>query len=137
MNIQVACTFAILHRNKPWVSYWLKRYVKEGVEGLKDKPKSGRPSQLPKEIVLNIGKKLSESKRGWSTKQVNDIIVKEGGGGVQYHYTPVCRLPHKWGGLNKRCQGRYILILQLNKRKCGSKKSEGNYVFSLGLSEII
>ncbi|MGC1932688.1 MAG: helix-turn-helix domain-containing protein, partial [Candidatus Nitrosopolaris sp.] len=80
MNIQVACTFAILHRNKPWVSYWLKRYVKEGVEGLKDKPKSGRPSQLPKEIVLNIGKKLSESKRGWSTKQVNDIIEKEGGG---------------------------------------------------------
>ena len=47
MNIQVACTFAILHRNKPWVSYWLKRYVKEGVEGLKDKPKSGKPSRLP------------------------------------------------------------------------------------------
>jgi putative transposase len=84
-----------LHRSKPWASYWLNRYVKEGVEGLRDKPKSGRPSQLPKEIVLNIRKKLLESKQGWSTKQVNDIILKEGG--VKYHYTHVCRLLHKWG----------------------------------------
>ncbi|HET7390270.1 MAG TPA: hypothetical protein VFJ51_05555 [Nitrososphaeraceae archaeon] len=26
-----------LHRNKPWASYWLDRYNKEGIEGLKDK----------------------------------------------------------------------------------------------------
>ena len=59
-------------------------------------PKSGRPTELPKEIVLKIRKKLSENKHGWNTKQVNDIIiVKEGR--VQYHYTHVCRLLHKWG----------------------------------------
>ena len=62
---------------------------------MRDKPKSGRPTELPKEIVLKIRKKLSESKHGWNIRQVNDIIVKEGR--VQYHYTHVCRLSHKWG----------------------------------------
>ena len=33
-----------LHRSKSWASDWLKRYNKEGIEGLKTRPKSGRPS---------------------------------------------------------------------------------------------
>jgi leucine-zipper of insertion element IS481 len=28
-----------IHRSKPWASYWLERYNKEGIEGLRDKPK--------------------------------------------------------------------------------------------------
>jgi hypothetical protein len=32
-----------MHRsNNPWASDWLKRYDKEGIEGLKDRTKSGR-----------------------------------------------------------------------------------------------
>jgi transposase len=31
----------------------------------------------------------------WSTEQVNDMIVEESG--IQYHYTHVYRLLHKWG----------------------------------------
>jgi putative transposase len=84
-----------LHRSKPWASYWLDRYNTAGIEGLRNKPKSGRPTELPKDVILKIRKKLSENKQGWSTKQVNNILVKEGG--VQYHYTHVCRLLHKWG----------------------------------------
>ena len=30
-----------LHRSKPWASYWLHRYSKEGIKGLQDKPKRG------------------------------------------------------------------------------------------------
>src|SRR6478735_1926996 len=30
-----------LHRSKAWASDWLKRYDKEGLEGLKDRTKSG------------------------------------------------------------------------------------------------
>ena len=33
-----------LHISNPWASYWLNRYVKEGIQGLRDKPKSSRPS---------------------------------------------------------------------------------------------
>jgi hypothetical protein len=75
---------------------------------LRDKPKSGgRPTELPKEIVLKIRKKLlSESKHGWNTKQVNDIIiVKEGR--VQYHYTHMYADCSTSGVLNRKCQERY------------------------------
>lgn len=114
-----------LHRSKPWASYWLDRYNREGIEGLEDKPKSGRPTELPKEIVLKIRKKLSENKHGgWNTKQVNDIIVKEGR--VQYHYTLMYADCSTSGALNRKCQERYMSILHLRKRKMLSKKSTEN-----------
>ena len=53
-----------LHRSKPWASYWLDRYNKEGAEGLKDKPRCGRVPEIPSEISLKIRKKLTESKQG-------------------------------------------------------------------------
>lgn len=39
-----------IHRSKPWGSYWLERYNKEGIEGLRDKPRSGRIPQIPLSI---------------------------------------------------------------------------------------
>ena len=35
-----------LHRSRTWAFDWLARYSKEGIEGLKNKPKSGRPPKL-------------------------------------------------------------------------------------------
>jgi transposase len=85
-----------LHRSKPWASYWLERYSKEGIKGLRNKPKSGRIPQIPLQISVRIRKTLRESKQGgWTTKQVNDLIVKESG--IRHHYTHVYRLLHKWG----------------------------------------
>jgi transposase len=86
-----------IRRSEPWASYWLDRYNKEDIEGLRDKPKSGRTPQIPIEVSARIRKRLTESKnkQGWTTKQVNDIIVMESG--IQYHYTHVYRLLHKWG----------------------------------------
>ena len=87
-----------LHRSRTWASDWLARYSKEGIEGLKkNKPKSGRPPKLSQEIVLKIRRKLTESKQGWSTKQIQDMIIRESGGGVKYHYVYIYRLLHKWG----------------------------------------
>jgi len=64
-----------LHRSRTWASDWLARYDNEGVDGLKNRPKSGRPPQLSLKVVLKIRKRLTESRQGWTTKQVNDIIV--------------------------------------------------------------
>jgi transposase len=33
-----------LHLSKSWTYVWLKRYDKEGINGLKTEPKSGRPN---------------------------------------------------------------------------------------------
>jgi putative transposase len=84
-----------LHRSRTWASEWLERYDNDGIDGLKDKPKTGRPPKLSEEIALRIRKTLFESKQGWTTKQVEDMIMKEGE--VKYHYTHIYRLLHKWG----------------------------------------
>ena len=75
-----------LHQSKAWACEWLKRYDKEGINGLKTRPKSGRPSELSEEIEYQIKKELKESKQGWTTKQVEavQLIIKKSG--IRYHY---------------------------------------------------
>ncbi|MDQ6723639.1 MAG: helix-turn-helix domain-containing protein [Thermoproteota archaeon] len=43
-----------MYRSNPWASDWLKRYDKEGIEGLKDRTKSGRQPELSEEISYQI-----------------------------------------------------------------------------------
>ncbi len=59
-----------LHRSKVWAWEWLKRYYKEGINGLKTDLKSGRPSELSEENGYRIKEELKESNHGWTTKQV-------------------------------------------------------------------
>ena len=59
-----------LHRSKPWASEWLAKFAKEGVGGIKDRPKNGRLSKLSPKVVFQIRRELLESKQGWTTKQV-------------------------------------------------------------------
>ena len=72
-----------LHRSRTWASDWLKRYREEGVEGLKNRSKSGRPPDIPEKTAYKIKNELLSSKQGWTTKQVYDIIVRESG--IHYH----------------------------------------------------
>jgi putative transposase len=41
-----------LHRSRAWAYKWLKRFDNEGLEGLKDRPRSGRPPDIPEEKML-------------------------------------------------------------------------------------
>src|SRR3954463_13476257 len=85
-----------IHRSNPWASDWLKRYDKEGLEGLRNRTKSGRPTELTEEICYQIKKELKESKQGWTTKQVEELIIKKSG--IKYHYTHIYRrILRKWG----------------------------------------
>ena len=84
-----------LHRSRTWASDWLKRYREEGIEGLKNRSKSGRPPDIPEQIVYQIQNELVSSKQGWTTKQVKDLIVRKSG--IKYHFTHIYRLMHKWG----------------------------------------
>ena len=84
-----------LHRSKAWASDWLKRYDKEGINGLKTRQKSsGRPSELSEEVVYQIKKELKESNNpGWTTKQAEELIVKKSG--IKYHYIHIYRILRK------------------------------------------
>jgi transposase len=84
-----------LHRSRTWTSAWLARYHKEGIDGLENRSKSGRPSKLSKEVAVRIRKKLKQRKQGWTTKQVHEMIVKEGN--VHYHQIYIYSLLHRWG----------------------------------------
>ena len=83
-----------LHRNRAWACVWLKRYGKECLEGLKNKSRTGRPSELSKGDC-SIKTTLKESNHGWTTKQVEELIVKKSG--IKYHYTHIYRILRKWG----------------------------------------
>jgi hypothetical protein len=69
------------------------RFSEEGLEGLKNRPKSGRPPDIPREVLYEITNELSFRKEGWTTKQVEDLIVRKSGG-IRYiiilTYTDSC-----------------------------------------------
>jgi putative transposase len=96
-NIIPAYASDELHRSRPWGLYWLKRYREEGIEGLKNRPKSGRHTDIPaEEKVQEIKNELASNRQGWTTTKQIDLIVRKSGG-TRYHYTHIYRLMHKWG----------------------------------------
>ena len=48
-----------LHRSRGWAYKWLKRYKNEGMLGLKDKSRSGRPADVPVEKLLEVRSPLT------------------------------------------------------------------------------
>ena len=54
-----------LHRSKAWAYKWLTRFKREGLDGLKDRPRSGRPSEVTEATFTKIRRELSENPSGW------------------------------------------------------------------------
>jgi putative transposase len=94
-----------LHRSRAWAYKWLKRFDNEGMKGLKDRARSGRPPDLPEEKLLKIRRELSENPSGWKAKEIMNIIRQKTG--VRYHEVHVYRLLHKWGFRPKVPQRRF------------------------------
>ena len=88
-----------LHKSRAWAYKWYKRYIDKGLEGLKDKPRSGRPSLVKHDLMITIRQELETSNTGWDFRQVMDIIQKRTG--VKYHKVHIYRLLHKWGFLQR------------------------------------
>jgi hypothetical protein len=45
----------------------LDRFSEEGIEGLKNRSKSGRPSDIPEQTIYEIKNELSSGKQGWTS----------------------------------------------------------------------
>lgn len=95
-----------LHRCRAWAYKWYKRYNENGLEGLKDQPRTGRPPDVPKETMLKIREELEDSNTGWDFRQVMDLIYKKTG--VRYHEVHIYRLLHKWGFKSKVPQKKFV-----------------------------
>ena len=95
-----------LNRSRWWAYKWLHRFDKEGLDGLKDQPRSGRPPDVPEDVMIQIKNELVDSNTGWDFRQVMDLIYKKTG--VRYHEVHIYRLLHKWGFKSKVPQKRFV-----------------------------
>ena len=110
-----------MHRSNPWASDWLKRYDKEGIEGLKDRTKSGRPPNYQKRQVTRLRKNYQETNQGWTTKQVEELIIKKSG--IKYHYTHIYRILRKWGFKQKVPRKVHVNTASAEEKEAFKKRS--------------
>ena len=85
-----------IHKSKGWASQWLKRYKQDGIRGLKDRPKCGRHPKISRQVEYRIKTILKESNQGWTTKQVEELIIRESGG-INYNHNYIYYIARKWG----------------------------------------
>jgi transposase len=95
-----------LRKTRIWAYKWLKRFDDNGVEGLKDRHRSGRPTDMPKEKMIKIRKELSQNPSGWRAKEVMNFIYERTG--IRYHEVHVYRLLHSWGFSSKVPRKRFV-----------------------------
>lgn len=81
------------------VTNWIKRFNKEGVKGLYDKPRSGRPPKMDwkqlKEVLLQSPEKFGYPTQGWTRDLLLDYIRKTYG--VSYHPDHIYWIVHQLG----------------------------------------
>jgi putative transposase len=116
-----------LHRSKSWASDWLKRYNKEGINGLKTKQKNGRPTEISEDIGYQIRKEIKESNYGWTTKQVEELIIKKSG--IKYHFIHIYRILRKWG-LKQKVPRKVHVNTASNEEKEDFKKRSPRYLWT-------
>jgi len=105
-NQDIKSVASELHKSRSWAYKWYKRYKDEGLEGLRDKPRSGKPPTVSNEIKERIKQELSSSNTGWETKEVIDYIQNKTG--VKYHEVHIRRLLHRWGFSLKAPKKRFV-----------------------------
>lgn len=95
-----------LNKTRWWAYKWLKRFDKQGLEGLKDLPRSGRPPKVSEKKMYKIKQKVIENPSGWEAKQVMNLIYEKTG--VRYHEVHIYRLLHDWDMSPKVPQKRFV-----------------------------
>lgn len=111
------------HRSRWWAYKWLKRFDNAGgLDGLKNKHRSGRPPQVSEETSTMIRKELSESQSGWMAKEVMNLIYKRTG--VKYHEVHIYRLLHRWGFSPKVPRMRFVNTASKQEKSRFRKRQE-------------
>jgi transposase len=111
------------HRSRWWAYKWLKRFDNAGLEGLKNKHRSGRPPEVSKETSTRIRRELSENQSGWMAKEVMNLIYERTG--VKYHEVHIYRLLHRWGFSPKVPRMRFVNAASKQEKDKFRKKLKG------------
>lgn len=99
------------------VRYWLNRYQKEEVNGLKIKDRPGAPPKLTsvkaRKIKAEIITKTS-TKGGWQTKQIREYIKEKAG--ITYSIRQVIRIAQNWGLSKVTPRPQYLYAKKKDKQ---------------------
>ena len=103
----MSATGAAVHMEKArsWGSTWRRRYLDEGAEGLRTRPRSGRPSRIPGEAMNRIRQKI-EQEDCWTVEALYGLIQEEAG--VEYDLSYVRRLLRNLGYVRKVPLRRHV-----------------------------
>ena len=111
------------HRSRWWAYKWLKRFDNAGLNGLKNKHRSGRPPEVSEEATAKIRKELSENQSGWMAKEVMNLIYERTG--VKYHEVHIYRLLHRWGFSPKVPRMKFVNAASQQDKNKFRKRQEG------------
>ena len=87
------------------VLYWKYRFEEEGLTGLRDRPKSGRPPKVSRTEMERI-RRMVEEKEYTTATEVLKLVHEQTG--VRYSLMHITRLLHFWGLSRKRPGRRHI-----------------------------
>src|SRR3989344_5783547 len=78
------------------VIYWKKRYLSEGLDGLKTRPKSGKPRRISRRQESNLKRIFSKENidKPWTTKRALNLISEKTG--ISYSQRQVTRILNRW-----------------------------------------
>ena len=85
-----------LNCSHPTVLYWKERYFLEGLEGLKTKPKSGKPRKISRRQESDLKRIFSKEnpEKPWTTKRVLGLITEKTR--INYSQRQIRRILNRW-----------------------------------------
>ena len=98
-----------LNKARSWGVKWHRRYQEGGMDGLRDRPRPGRPPKVHKGVMKKV-RRLIRKITCWEADGVRDFIKTMTGVGVQSHVCPrddaKMGILHEGSGDEARQQGR-------------------------------
>ena len=90
---------------RSWGVKWYGRYLREGLSGLRTRPRSGRPPFVSKKIIKKI-RRIAKKTTCWTASGMRDLIA--GMSGVEYEISYVRQLLRRWGYTMKVPVARHV-----------------------------
>ena len=102
MDIQHTAT--TVHHCKTWVRKWVNRFEAQGVDGLYDLPRSGRPRIISKQKMDNIMSKATKTL--FTPAMLQQTVLHSTG--IKFHITHIRKIMHSYGMSAKSVQKYHI-----------------------------
>ena len=97
-------TAQTLHRCTNWVRKWVDRFKVDGLDGLYDHPRSGRPCAIPKKQMDSIMSRVMLTL--FTPVMLQQMIFDSTG--IKFHITHVRKIMHQYGMSAKTAQKYHI-----------------------------